>query len=97
MLKRPMRRGDTLELESNIYFRAELSSPFSIAVPENANVVRFHIVSAGRCWVQVAGENAVELESGDLLMIPHGLGHVLSDRVQAETEPLPEVFGFERI
>ena len=82
---------DTLELESSIYFRAELTSPFSIAVPPNQSVVRFHIASEGRCQVTTDDGESVEFEPGDLVMVPHGLGHVLSDTANGPATPLADV------
>ncbi len=82
---------DTLELESSVYFRAELTSPFSIAVPENPNVVRFHIASEGRCLIAVDGTEPVAFAPGDLVMVPHGLSHVLSDAADGAPCALPEV------
>ncbi|MCG8589995.1 MAG: AraC family transcriptional regulator [Proteobacteria bacterium] len=82
---------DTLELESSVYFRAELTSPFSIAVPENKNVVRFHIAGEGRCSISVAGEAPIEFAPGDLVLIPHGASHVLANPPNGSARPLPEV------
>ena len=81
----------TLELESSVYFRAELSSPFSIAVPENPGVVRFHIASEGPCFLTLPGEVPLRFEPGDLVLIPHGSPHVLSHAPDSPSEPLPRV------
>ena len=82
---------DTLELESSVYFRAELSRPFSIAVPENTNVVRFHIASEGSCVIATEGHAPLHFEPGDLVMVPHGAAHTLSDSVPPDPRPLDEV------
>ena len=82
---------DTLELESSIYFRAQLSKPYSIAVPENPNVVRFHIVSEGSCVLSVDGQAPASLGRGDLVMVPHGCGHILSDAAEPDARTLSEV------
>ena len=82
---------DTLELESSIYFRAQLSRPYSIAVPEHPNVVRFHIASEGRCVLSLEGVDPVAFGPGDLVMVPRGSGHVLSDDAEQAARPLSEV------
>ena len=82
---------DTLELESSIYFRAELSAPFSIAVPENRRVIRFHIATSGPCVIRVASGAPVTFRPGDLVMVPHGLEHTLFDSPASEVQPLTEV------
>ena len=81
----------TLELESSLYFRAELSSPFSIAVPADRRVIRFHILSGGSCTIRVRGNDAIRFEHGDLVMVPHGKEHVLSDSAEQKPEPLSNV------
>jgi len=70
---------NTLQLESSVYFRAELSAPFSIEVPEDASVVRFHVASQGSFIVSVESEPPVEVSAGDLVLIPHGRRHILAD------------------
>lgn len=82
---------DALELESSVYFRAELSAPYSIAVPENRGVVRFHVAAEGPCVIRVAEQPPVAFEPGDLVMVPHGLGHTLSDSAGSEARPLAQV------
>ena len=37
----------------------------------------FHVVTAGQCWLEVEGANAVHLRAGDLALVPHGEGHRL--------------------
>jgi hypothetical protein len=41
---------------------------------------RFHLVVRGSTWIRVVGlEEPIHLESGDLILIPHGAEHVLAD------------------
>ncbi len=91
---------DTLELESSIYFRAELSSPFSVAVPEESACIRFHVASQGQCTLTTPDGHATTFGPGDLVMVPHGLAHVLSDVPGRPSEPLPRVLdasGFDGV
>jgi AraC-like DNA-binding protein len=69
----------TLEPSSQLYFRAELGHPFSIAVPEAAGVIRFHVVAEGPCTLTLEGREPVSCAPGDLVLVPHGAAHVLSD------------------
>lgn len=90
----------TLELESAIYFRAELSSPFSIAVPESPGVIRFHVASEGTCTLATPDDEPLAFGPGDLVMVPHGSEHVLSDAAHRPAEPLPHVLdqsGFDGV
>ncbi len=81
----------TLELRSSLYFRAELTAPFSIAVPEDRNVIRFHVASEGPCRIELPSGESTDFLAGDLVLVPHGAAHVLSDSQQAKPVPLRNV------
>ena len=78
-----------LAFRSQLYFRAELSSPFALAVPaapEPPGAIRFHVVAAGRCALAQGDAPPLALETGDLVLVPHGAPHVLAD-AHAATDP----------
>ena len=81
----------TLQLRSTLYFRAELSAPFSISVPEDRKVIRFHVANQGPCLVTLPTGESARFEPGDLVLVPHGAAHVLSDVSRQEPRPLGEV------
>jgi len=71
---------DTLRIHGTLYFRTRFTSPWSVQVPAYRQVARFHLVTGGRCWVRISAEtHPILIEEGDLLMIPHGSAHILSD------------------
>lgn len=76
----------TLNLKGALYFRTDFSAPWGVTVPEYESVARFHIVVQGRCFVTV-GQQTIELNAGDMIMIPRGSSHVLAD--SRETKPFP--------
>ena len=78
----------TLELSSHLYFRAELGAPFAIAVPEEPGVIRFHVVAQGICHIAVPGAEPIALHPGDLVLVPHGCAHRLSDAPDRSATPL---------
>jgi len=47
-------------------------------IPGADHLIEYHVVTRGRCWGAIAGEPAVRLEQGDVIMFPHGDAHVLS-------------------
>jgi AraC-like DNA-binding protein len=47
----------------------------------------FHVVTSGRCWLEVDGE-ATCLQPGDLALLPHGEGHVLASEPGARAAAL---------
>lgn len=80
---------NTLRLSSSLYFRTELTAPWGIDVPAKAKVARFHIVIRGQCWLQIDGKEGLHMSNGDLVVIPHGVTHILADA--PDTPPLPLV------
>ncbi len=81
----------TLELRFSLYFRADLSAPFAIDVPEDRQVIRFHVVHEGTCWVGLPTGATAYVAAGDLILIPHGAGHVLADSPHSQPVSLPVV------
>jgi AraC family transcriptional regulator, activator of mtrCDE len=81
----------TLELRSVLYFRAELTAPFSIAVPKDRQVIRFHVANEGPCWIQLPTGESAQFSAGDLVLVPHGSAHVLADSPSGSPVPLPKV------
>ncbi len=81
-----------LNLQGSLYFSTEFNLPWGVQVPALENVARFHLVMRGTCWVRVRGEREpVRLESGDLVLVPHGAEHVLSDPPDAKAPVVDEV------
>lgn len=83
---------DTLNFKGSLYFTTEFSAPWGVEVPRYENVARFHLAIGGECWVTVEGvERPVHLRSGDMIIIPHGERHCLSDKPDSPIEKLDEV------
>ena len=82
---------NTLRLSSSLYFRTELTAPWGIEVPSKAKVARFHIVIRGQCWLQVEGDQGIHMSNGDLVVIPHGASHIISDAPTTDVLPLEDV------
>ena len=49
----------------------------SVHAAEERGWAAFHIVTKGACSVERAGQPSVQLEAGDVLLLPHGDGHVV--------------------
>ena len=81
----------TLNLKGTLYFRTEFSGKWAVAVPELEHAARFHLVIKGQCHVNL-GENRFEtLNPGDIILIPRGKSHILSDSPQKTAPPLEKV------
>jgi len=86
---------DSLHFNGTFYFATQFHSPWGVNVPKYKNVARFHYVSQGSCWVRLnvqGSEKAELLNPGDLILIPHGVPHILSDTVDRTPINLDEAF-----
>lgn len=76
-----------LRLTGTLYCQSELTAPWSIDLPPLEDCMMFHIVTSGRCYLQIGDEAPLLLEQGSLVLIPHGEGH--RSFSSAEVEPVP--------
>lgn len=83
---------DTLRFQGSLYFRTELTSPWSIFVPQKPGVARFHIVISGQGWLRVEEPKEEQaIANGDLVIVPHGAAHTILDDPATPARPLNEV------
>lgn len=81
-----------MKLSGTLYFRTAFTAPWGVEVPSFQNVARFHYAHRGRCHVRVDGmDRPVAVEQGDLIIVPHGARHVLSDPVDADAPSVDRV------
>ncbi|PTY04309.1 AraC family transcriptional regulator [Opitutaceae bacterium EW11] len=57
------------------YTRSEFSAPWGLFLPAIKGSMMFHLVTSGRCRLEVNGAAPCSLEVGDLVLVPHGEGH----------------------
>jgi AraC-like DNA-binding protein len=70
-----------LRMSGVFYSRGEYSEPWGLALPPFEDVLMFHVVISGHCWLEVEGADDCLLQQGDLGLVPHGEGHrLLSER-----------------
>ncbi|CAM5292980.1 AraC family transcriptional regulator [Streptomyces avidinii] len=55
----------------------------------------FHVVLEGGCWLLPDGGPPVSLGTGDVVLLPHGTGHVIADG-PADAETVGRAVSFER-
>src|SRR5262249_11350389 len=71
----------SIHLHSTLYCRAHLGAPWGIGVTHRDEVAIFHIVTEGTCWLTVEGtDQPMELRAGDLVILPHGHAHRVTDQ-----------------
>jgi AraC-like DNA-binding protein len=85
-----------LRFSGAIFLRAEYTEPWayeavdgpttaSLLHPGAANVVLFHLVAAGRCWIAVGDGDRHWADSGDVIVLPYGDQHTMGGTEPAET------------
>lgn len=99
---------ETIRLRGALFFVWEPSWHYAVGVPHGSRfgdmilpgaqeIISYHIVAEGPCWGAVDGEEPVRLETGDILLIPHGDAYCMSSEPRpAATEDDPEAIEFFR-
>ena len=80
-----------LDIQTNLYFRATFSTPFSVAVPADSRRIRFHLGCRGTSWIGLPSGEHTTYGLGDLILVPHGSAHVLADGPETPALPLEDV------
>ena len=80
-----------VKLDGAVFYNAEFSAPWaahsidgrtvtSSLSPNSQHVIIFHLVTEGRGYAQVEGnDRTIPLKAGDILIIPHGDAHILGN------------------
>src|SRR5215813_204286 len=80
---------DMLKPRGHALYYSEMSAPWAISLPTDG-YARFHVIEViehSAAWLRVEGARELTpLASGDLVIVPHGHGHVLADC--PKTEPV---------
>ena len=71
-----------LRLAKADYGRSELTAPWGLSVPYK-NGVRFHFVVEGAVTLWLDKHEPMRLETGDVVLLPHGTAHVIADSERA--------------
>lgn len=77
-----------LRMSGTFYCCSEFTAPWGLALPPMRRFLMFHVVVAGRCWIEVDGVEPRLLQPGDLTLVPHGEGHRLVSEPGVAAAPL---------
>jgi AraC-like DNA-binding protein len=85
---------EQLRLEGALFFRSELSEPFTFESaplaladslhPGAQRLILFHIVATGACWVRVQDGDRHWARQGDVIVLPYGDHHLIGGEKAAE-------------
>jgi len=78
-----------VRLNGAYFYSVEASGPWRIeavpatqltprVLPDAEHLISYHILTEGRCWGGVVGEEPVELVPGDAIVFPQGDAHVMA-------------------
>ncbi len=80
----------SIRFRSSAYFRPELRAPWGFSIDVRGPT--FHIVSHGKCWIEVNGvAKPVQLSAGDFVVMPRSDSHIVRD---FPTTPVVDYFDF---
>jgi AraC-like DNA-binding protein len=82
-----------LRMNGAFYCRSELTAPWGLTLPAMPGYLWFHVVTAGRLWLETEATGGDWIELSELALVPHGEGHVLRSDPGA---PAPGILQLER-
>jgi len=77
-----------LRMRGTFYSRCDFTAPWGLDLPPFEDSLMFHVVTAGRCWVEVDGAEPRQLQAGDVALVPHGEGHRMASEPGEPGVPL---------
>ncbi len=81
-----------LDFKGMLYFSTEFTPPWGVRVPADPNVIHFHMVTRGVCYVRLEGDaTAQALRSGDFVLVSRGEAHDLMHDISARPRDLHAV------
>jgi AraC-like DNA-binding protein len=94
----------SIKLEGALFFNAELSAPWCLVEPHSRELVSdlspgaghlllFHYVLSGQLEAGLSGGPREKLSAGDIVIIPHGDSHILTNGKPENPVNPVEVFG----
>ena len=87
-----------VRLDGAYFYSVEATEPWSVhsvgakelmprLLPHAEHLISYHILTEGRCWAGVLGQEQVEMQPGDVVVFPHGDAHLMSSTPGLDGEP----------
>jgi len=78
-----------VRLNGAFFYAVEATEPWSVEavaateltpriLPGSEHLISYHILTSGHCWGGLIGRPQVEMQSGDVIVFPHGEPHMMS-------------------
>jgi AraC-like DNA-binding protein len=95
-----------VRLTGSVFFEVTATSPWVAEAPPSAQIadavmpgaqhaIEYHVVTRGSCWIAIvdgAPFEPIQLQEGDIAVIPHGEAHALSSEPRMRAEPNLDVY-----
>jgi AraC-like DNA-binding protein len=96
-----------VKLTGSIFFDVDAFAPWAAEAPRSSvlgpmvmpgvdHIIEYHVIAQGSCFVSIAGEKAVHIDAGTVVVMPHGDAHVLSNPEGLRSAFDPDVFARAR-
>lgn len=87
---------DSIRMEGSIFSRAALTAPWGVESGQTVHGV-FHAVLRGNACARLHGDDeTVALEPGDVVLMPFGDNHLMTDAPSRLTRPIAEMTAIDR-
>lgn len=77
-----------LRMSGTFYCRSEFTAPWGLALPAMPHCLMLHVLTAGQCWLETDDGEPLQLQPGELTLVPHGQGHRLTSEPGVSAAPL---------
>jgi AraC family transcriptional regulator, alkane utilization regulator len=96
-----------VRLSGAVFFTAEFTSPWAVQSPPSNSLAAmilpdaecvslFHVLVEGDCWVECRDHPPVHMESGDVVIFPHGDQHDMGSRRGGKATPIGSLLPHSR-
>lgn len=93
-----------IRLTGGVFLNAEFTHPWlvrtrhsrkiaDVLMPEAEHMVEYHLIVEGNCYAKLEDGEPVLLETGDVVMFPHGEAHLLGSDLSTPAVPTEELLG----
>lgn len=79
---------DDMHMQGGVFAHIQLGSPWAIELRKPGQA-SFHIVTKGQGWLMLADHEPVQVQAGDLLILPGGPRHILQDALRSPAAERP--------
>jgi AraC-like DNA-binding protein len=80
---------ESVKLKAVVYQKLVMYNNWGLDMPQDNNS-QFWRLLKGSCFLKVPGQDLLELNEGDLILVPHGAAHWIADHADSPRLPTPE-------